>query len=355
MGRGIRSNKPKKLGESAESPTPDQQHHDADPRRSTPAYYAVCVLVSQGKRLLDGTVAPWAAIVCAAEGAPHSIEPREATGSTLAALRESTYVKLEELSDEIGMMVGSRWMIEGDHDAWIALRDSEGLSKTPRGESVDQVFEFESSRAEATEAFSIKYMRSLQHVTDPVTRRILFLLARLTRSPFLGKDSPILGVDIQDTDILGLARRAATTDDTFRSVLRSLRDSIPMDVLEHPNGLWEIVYGPQYTDPKLQKPLPKPVTDATVRGSHSFNMPGWDHYSTWGYDEGDGYMYAQLYRNHDNRDERPTIWITPTTGYSLSTIDQLAEAIAFEIAPFEAVPPAFIIIKNWLTKHPFPR
>lgn len=354
MGRGIRSNKPKKLGESAENPSPHQQHHDADPRRSTPAYYAVCVLVSQGRKLSDGTVAPWAAIVCAAEGAPHSIEPREATGSTLAGLRESTYAKLAELSDELGMTVGSRWMLEGDHDAWIALRDSEGLSKTPRDLSVDQVFESESSMAAATKSIAMDYMRSLRHVTDPVTQRILLLLARLTRSPFLGEESPILGVDIQDTDVPGLARRAATDEATFRSVLRSLRDRIPMDVLEHSNGLWEIVYGPQYTDRNLQKPRRESITDATVIGIHSFNMPGWDHYSTWGYDEGAGYMYAQLYRNHDSQDERPTIWITPTTGYSLSTIDQLARAIAFEIAPFEAVSPPASIIKDWLTKQPSP-
>lgn len=78
-----------------------------------------------------------------------------------------------------------------------------------------------------------------------------------------------------------------------------------------------------------------------------FTMPGWDDYSTWGYEEGMGHYYAQLYRNSDDSDGPPRIWITPPR-YLPRTVDELAETIATAIAPHEAVSPPAAAIKRWL-------
>jgi hypothetical protein len=122
----------------------------------------------------------------------------------------------------------------------------------------------------------------------------------------------------------------------FRDVLRKLRDIVPMDVLEHQDGTWEIVYGPSYTSPLP----PRPVKEA-IGGRNIFGLPGWERYSTWGLDTplgraDDAYLYAQLYRNTDDPNSRPRIWITPPR-YILTTLDQLAEAASIEIAPHEPV------------------
>ncbi len=86
----------------------------------------------------------------------------------------------------------------------------------------------------------------------------------------------------------------------------------------------------------------------------AFTMPGWDHHSTWGEEEGLGHFYAQLYRNSDDRDGPPLIWITPPR-HVVTSIDALAEAIAAAIGPFEPVPPPAVAIKAWmLREHPEP-
>jgi hypothetical protein len=83
-------------------------------------------------------------------------------------------------------------------------------------------------------------------------------------------------------------------------------------------------------------------------------MPGWESYSTWGRDEPLGlsehaYLYAQLYRNSDDPDGAPRVWITPPK-YVLATLDQLAEAIATEIAPYEAIPLPPALIRGWMVQ-----
>jgi hypothetical protein len=58
--------------------------------------------------------------------------------------------------------------------------------------------------------------------------------------------------------------------DRFRDVLRQLRDIVPMDVLEHRDRTWEIVYGPSYTS----SPQPRLAQDGEViDGRNVFGMP----------------------------------------------------------------------------------
>lgn len=78
-----------------------------------------------------------------------------------------------------------------------------------------------------------------------------------------------------------------------------------------------------------------------------FTMPGWERFSTWGEMELQGHLWAQLYLNEDDRDAAPRIWITPPR-YVPCTVDELTEAIAAAIAPYEAVPPPPGLIKAWL-------
>ncbi len=142
--------------------------------------------------------------------------------------------------------------------------------------------------------------------------------------------------------------------DRFRGVLRELRNLVPMDVLEHSDGTWEIVFGLPYTNPP-EPPQPRPAEDRDdIGGVNPFTMPGWESYSTWGLDQplgltDQGYLYAQLYLNTDNPGAAPRIWITPPR-YAPVTLDQLAQAIATEIAPYEPVPMPPSAIRLWLVQ-----
>jgi hypothetical protein len=83
-------------------------------------------------------------------------------------------------------------------------------------------------------------------------------------------------------------------------------------------------------------------------------MPGWENHSIWGVDEPLGrpdlrYLYAQLYLNTDDPDAAPRIWITPPR-YASATLDELAQAIATEIAPYSPVPVPPGVIRIWLVR-----
>ncbi|KQV11993.1 hypothetical protein ASE03_28605 [Kitasatospora sp. Root187] len=158
-----------------------------------------------------------------------------------------------------------------------------------------------------------------------------------------------MGLNLRDSDVPALAAHLRITPEEFRLQLRLLRDTINMDVLEHAaDGLWEIIYGPSYTNPV---PAARRATSpgAPAGPIEDFSMPGWDKYSTWGWEERLGHLYAQIIHNSDDRDAEPRIWITPPR-HVLRTVDELAEAIAVAIAPYEAVPPPASVIKMWLTR-----
>lgn len=195
---------------------------------------------------------------------------------------------------------------------------------------------------------AVAYVQGLC-LADPNAERLLLLLAERTEtSPWEGEQPRVMALDLRDADIPQLAVEAGIDADEFRRLLRALRNTVPMDVLEHPDGIWEIYYGPSYTNPEKANEA-RAFSDTQIGGIRQFTMPGWDQYSTWGYEEGLGHLYAQLYRNIDDPGMQPRIWITPPR-YVVTTVDELAEAIATAIARYEVVPMPADMIKIWLTE-----
>jgi hypothetical protein len=200
---------------------------------------------------------------------------------------------------------------------------------------------------------AIAYVQG-RHLADLDAAKVFLMLAERTKSSSFDDDETPMGLLLNDADIPGLATRLGIDTDRFRNLLRQLRDMVPMDVLEHPDGVWEIVYGPSYTNPK-KPPQPRAARDGDhIEPVNPFTMPGWEKYSTWGRDTplglaDDAYLYAQLYLNTDDPGARPRIWITPPK-YVATTLDQLAEAIASEITLYSPVriPPQ--VIRIWLAR-----
>jgi hypothetical protein len=197
---------------------------------------------------------------------------------------------------------------------------------------------------------AIAYVRS-RRVADPDAAKVFMLLAERTQASSFEDELDPMGLLLSDTDVPGLASELGINAHRFRNALRRLRDLVPMDVLEHPDGDWEIVYGPSYSGPS---PVPAGYGE-TIGPRNIFAMPGWENRSIWGRDEPLGlaehaYLYAQLYRNTDSFDGAPCIWITPPR-YVLATLDQLAEAIATEIAQYEPFSlPSAALIKGWMVQ-----
>ncbi|MFD3683109.1 hypothetical protein [Streptomyces sp. NPDC058613] len=73
--------------------------------------------------------------------------------------------------------------------------------------------------------------------------------------------------------------------------------------------------------------------------------------SIWGYEEGLGHLYAQLFANQDDPDAEPRIWITPPS-YLVRDVDELAGAIAEALTPYVSVPVPAVLVKSWLTTPP---
>jgi hypothetical protein len=200
---------------------------------------------------------------------------------------------------------------------------------------------------------AIAYVQG-RRLADPLAERVFLTLAERTAPSDLDDDDSPMGLLLSDTDIPRLAAGLGIDADRFRSLLREVRDLVPMDVLEHSDGTWEIVYGPPYTSPPEPLQL-RPAEDGDDIGPvNPFTMPGWESYSTWGLDKplgltDQGYLYAQLYRNTDDPGAAPRIWITPP-GYAPTTLDQLAQAIATEITPYEPVPLPPSAIRIWLVQ-----
>lgn len=194
---------------------------------------------------------------------------------------------------------------------------------------------------------AIAYVQG-RRLADPDAAGVFLMLAERTHASSFDDELAPMGLLLADTDLPGLAAELGVDAERFRRVLRKLRDLVPMDVLEHPDGVWEIVYGPSYTNPS-----PRPATDSEVVGSrNAFALPGWEKYSTWGKDEPLGlsehaYLYAQLYRNTDNPDDPSRVWVTPPR-YVPATLDELAEAIAIEISRHEPIPLPPALIRSWM-------
>ncbi|GAA1334715.1 hypothetical protein GCM10009647_076540 [Streptomyces sanglieri] len=203
---------------------------------------------------------------------------------------------------------------------------------------------------------AVTYVRRLT-IADQRAKQVLVLLAERTEIRSAPRDAEIpeiMGLELSPADIPGLAARVGLDHEGFRAQLRGLKQHVRMDVLEHGDGVWEIVYGPSYTDRQLTAPRPSVVSEGNVDGLHAFWLPGWDRYSTWGYEEGLDHYYARIIHNSDDRDAEPRIWITPPR-YVARTIDELAQAVAEAIAPYEPIPMPASIIKMYMTKPPASR
>lgn len=195
---------------------------------------------------------------------------------------------------------------------------------------------------------AIEYVRE-RNLADPEAARVFLLLAERTQtgSDLGGNPRYAMGLELRDAEIPALAAQIGVEPEQFRRLLRQLKSTVPMDVLEHDDGVWEIVYGTAHTDPK-PKPRVK-FDEADIPEIKAFEFPGWEHYSTWGAEAGLGHLHAQLYHNTDDRDAKPRIWITPPR-YVVRTIDELAAAIAKEIAPYQQIPPPPEVIRMFLTR-----
>lgn len=200
---------------------------------------------------------------------------------------------------------------------------------------------------------AVTYVQRLG-ITDQLAEQVFLLLAERTEirsTPWDAEIPPVMGLDVTPADIPVFAARFGLDPEGFRTQLRRLKQLVRMDVLEHDDGVWEIVYGPSYTDRRPSAAPPQAITEGNVGQLEAFSVPGWDHFSTWGYEEHLGHYYAQLYHNSDDRDAAPRIWITPPK-YVVRTIDELAQAIAEALAPYQSVPMPTMLIKMYLTKPP---
>jgi hypothetical protein len=55
------------------------------------------------------------------------------------------------------------------------------------------------------------------------------------------------------------------------------------------------------------------------RGPVGVNLAGWERFSTWGWDDREGELFAQLYRNTDDPRDQPAVWISAAAGWPSST------------------------------------
>lgn len=161
-----------------------------------------------------------------------------------------------------------------------------------------------------------------------------------------------MGLLLHDADIPQMAARLGIEASEFRRQLRALKTMVRMDVMEHRDGAWEIVYGPCYIN-HSKKAVPA-TDDGQIGGIQAFTMPGWENYSTWGLEEvlgrrDQGCFYAQLYLNTDDPDAEPRIWITPPH-YVLSTMDELAAAITDQVSRHMGIDFPAEVIKTWLKR-----
>ncbi|MFI7537846.1 hypothetical protein [Streptosporangium sp. NPDC049376] len=134
---------------------------------------------------------------------------------------------------------------------------------------------------------AIAYVQGLQ-LADPTVERVLLLLAERTNT--WNQERPVMGLELRDADIPRPAVEAKMSAQEFRHLPRTMKNTVRMDVLEHSDGVWEIVYGPSCTG-RAPTAAAQPA-DAPIGAIQAFTMPGWDHYSTWGYDASLGHLYA---------------------------------------------------------------
>ena len=87
------------------------------------------------------------------------------------------------------------------------------------------------------------------HVGNPTAKLVLLVLAQSARN--VDDNAQIFGLGLRSPDLVHLSEVTELDVGQIKATLRYLRNSVPMDVLEHedpePHGLFEIVFGPIYT------------------------------------------------------------------------------------------------------------
>jgi hypothetical protein len=112
-----------------------------------------------------------------------------------------------------------------------------------------------------------------------------------------------------------------------------------MDALEHTDGVWEIVYGP-VIQPSSEAATsqagsdarrPAPALAAGLGEVQHLGLRARPRSTPTSVR-----LYAQLILNQDGANTEPRIWITPPR-QTVQTVDELAEAIAEALAPYQPV------------------
>ncbi|MEU1879048.1 hypothetical protein ABZ470_17180 [Streptosporangium sp. NPDC020072] len=120
---------------------------------------------------------------------------------------------------------------------------------------------------------AIAYVQGLQ-LADPTVERVLLLVERTNT---WNQERPVMGLELRDADIPRFAVEVKMSAQEFRHLPCTMKNTVRMDVLEHSDRA---------------PTAPAQPADAPIGAIQAFTMPGWDHYSTWGYDAGLGHLYA---------------------------------------------------------------
>ena len=65
-----------------------------------------------------------------------------------------------------------------------------------------------------------------------------------------------------------------------------------------------------------------------IKGPYGLNLRGWGRFSIWGVDVGEGHLFAQLWRDDDDGQGDPRVWVTPPQWPETRELPELARQIA---------------------------
>jgi hypothetical protein len=65
-----------------------------------------------------------------------------------------------------------------------------------------------------------------------------------------------------------------------------------------------------------------------IKGHYGLNLRGWGRFSIWGVDGREGHLFAQLWRDDDDGQGDPHVWVTPPKWPETRDLTELARQIA---------------------------
>ena len=121
-------------------------------------------------------------------------------------------------------------------------------------------------------------------------------------------------------------------------------------VLEHDDGVWEIVYGPSYTDRQLSAPLPPAITEENVDGLRAFaaGLGPLQHLGLRGWSQ--PLLRAAVPQQRRPRRRAPDL--DHTADVRDADDQRTGRAIAEALAPYEPIPMSAAVVKMYMTKPP---